>query len=33
MKPHEPKKQGQNQSENEGGKQWAIKKSKKEKRQ
>jgi hypothetical protein len=34
MKPHEPKKQGQNKSEKEGGKQRTIKtKSKKEKRQ
>jgi hypothetical protein len=34
MKSHEPKKQGQNKSEKEGGKQRAIKtKSKKEKKQ
>jgi hypothetical protein len=34
MKPHEPKKQGQNKREKEGGKQRAIKiKSEKEKRQ
>jgi hypothetical protein len=32
MKPHEPKKQGQNKSEKEGGKQWAIKNQIKKKR-